>query len=430
MKCPVAPHLLILATFLLVATQSTAMAQKLAHKSQTDSGSGYDDLRGAVLNWGYPDFGDFRIVIYNHKVKWLGVGGYFDGIARELVPQISKVSDDVYFLSWSTGSGGDNIVIDSSSGTVNAHLFDESGGLMVLHGTFAGMNSPKIVFPHAELTPAPEVGAKIEQNIKQKNLPPFMFDEAVSEASNDVAARNELAGQSLSYQTPEGTVKVQVDGDVTHVWEDDRAVGDFMTAVTKIAEGIYQISWINDKTSNFLVVNRNSGQVFDHIRPSGKRAEAIYQLNDGDRGAHLDESGSNTDKRAIETLINNYADAIHNLALASEVWDTSDKASFIQPRGHQHGWRAINGDFYQKTMGETFSKRRLTIDKSTMRIQVYGDAAWAEFYWTFDATMRKDNSTMQTKGRETQVFRHTKEGWRIVHVHYSGMPVSGEREGF
>ncbi len=54
----------------------------------------------------------------------------------------------------------------------------------------------------------------------------------------------------------------------------------------------------------------------------------------------------------------------------------------------------------------------------------------AEFYWSFDATMAKDATTIHTEGRETQVLEKTNQGWRIVHVHYSGMPVTGERQGF
>jgi ketosteroid isomerase-like protein len=79
-------------------------------------------------------------------------------------------------------------------------------------------------------------------------------------------------------------------------------------------------------------------------------------------------------------------------------------------------------------MGANFSKRSLKVREVT--IHVLGDAAWAEFYWTFDATRKKDGKEIQTKGRETQVLNKTKQGWRIVHVHYSGMPVTGEGQGF
>lgn len=139
---------------------------------------------------------------------------------------------------------------------------------------------------------------------------------------------------------------------------------------------------------------------------------------------------TSTDKQELKRIIEKYAAAVDQIELADEVWETSEEVTFIQPRGHQKGWEAIKKAFYEKTMGQTFSKRKLMVDESTLQIRVYGDAAWAEFYWTFDATMRKDNSSIQTEGRETQIFRKTADGWRIVHVHYSNMPVTGEREGF
>lgn len=138
------------------------------------------------------------------------------------------------------------------------------------------------------------------------------------------------------------------------------------------------------------------------------------------------------DEREIRDLIDRYAAAVETADPndAAQVWETSEEVSFIQPRGHQKGWEEIKTGFYDKTMGENFSKRKLTVEEPTLAIRVYGDAAWAEFYWTFHATMRKDGSPITTKGRETQVLRKTPGGWRIVHVHYSGMPKTGERQGF
>lgn len=61
----------------------------------------------------------------------------------------------------------------------------------------------------------------------------------------------------------------------------------------------------------------------------------------------------------------------------------------------------------------------------------YDDMAILEFYWVFDATfVGADSMSIQTKGRETQVLKKIDSTWRIVHIHYSGMPETGEREGF
>jgi len=115
-------------------------------------------------------------------------------------------------------------------------------------------------------------------------------------------------------------------------------------------------------------------------------------------------------------------------ALASQVWSDSPEVSFIHPLGHEHGFEQIKQSVYRRLMGDTFSERKLiTRDISA---HVYGDTAWAEFYWDFAAKFRKDGPPVTTHGRETQVYRKEQGRWRLVHVHYSGMPVAGERQGF
>ena len=79
-------------------------------------------------------------------------------------------------------------------------------------------------------------------------------------------------------------------------------------------------------------------------------------------------------------------------------------------------------------MRETFSKRKLS--PRDVAVHVYGNSAWVEFDWDFVAKFRKDRSPITTHGRETQVYWKMPDGWRLVHVHYSGMPVIQERLGF
>lgn len=132
----------------------------------------------------------------------------------------------------------------------------------------------------------------------------------------------------------------------------------------------------------------------------------------------------------ITSLIDRYASSINSadVELAAKVWAIDDEVSFIHPRGHERGWEQVRSNFYEKTMGQTFSERKLTVRDLVVR--VYGDNAWAEFYWDFAAKMKMDGTPLNTKGRETQIFRKTERGWRLVHIHYSGMPVIADRQGF
>jgi ketosteroid isomerase-like protein len=140
-------------------------------------------------------------------------------------------------------------------------------------------------------------------------------------------------------------------------------------------------------------------------------------------------SGS-TDTDAIERIIAKYAKSIDaaDTTLASQIWWDSPEVSFIHPLGHEHGFDQIKANVYTRLMGETFSERKLTPRDIT--IHVYGDAGWSEFYWDFNAKFRKDGQPITTHGRETQIYRKFPSGWRIIHVHYSGMPTTQPSQGF
>ena len=141
-------------------------------------------------------------------------------------------------------------------------------------------------------------------------------------------------------------------------------------------------------------------------------------------------SGSEQDISAIKDVIALYAKSIDaaNPDMAKDIWQTDERTTFIHPRGNEYGWEDIKADFYGKTMGESFSKRHL--DVHDISVQVYGDSAVAVFYWDFPAVFRADGSPITTHGRETQVYERTADGWKIVHVHYSNMPVNGAKAGF
>ena len=89
------------------------------------------------------------------------------------------------------------------------------------------------------------------------------------------------------------------------------------------------------------------------------------------------------------------------------------------PLGHEHGFdQAPDARDILKTEAES----------PDVAVQVYGNSAWVEFDRDFVAKFRKDRSPITTHGRETHV--KMPDGWRLVRVHYSGMPVTQERLGF
>ena len=91
----------------------------------------------------------------------------------------------------------------------------------------------------------------------------------------------------------------------------------------------------------------------------------------------------------IRALIDEYTQSIDaaDPEMGAKVWLTTAEATFIHPLGEESGWDQIAADVYGKLMGQTFSKRRLTL-AGEPAIHVYGDAAVAEFHWDFVATLR------------------------------------------
>src|SRR3989449_3456906 len=162
-------------------------------------------------------------------------------------------------------------------------------------------------------------------------------------------------------------------------------------------------------------------------------AEAALARSKGEKSevrGNVSSADTLADSGVVRGLIEKYAKSVDDAdtTLAAEVWLNSPDVSFVHPLGHEHGFEQIKQNVYKRLMGETFSERKLNIHDVSVR--VYGDAAWAEFYWDFAARFRKDGSPLATHGRETQIYRKEQGDWRLVHVHYSGMPAAGEGTGF
>jgi ketosteroid isomerase-like protein len=131
----------------------------------------------------------------------------------------------------------------------------------------------------------------------------------------------------------------------------------------------------------------------------------------------------------VQEVIEQYVMSVNRLDTekAKTLWLEDPKISFIHPRGHETGLEQIIRLFYQETMGK-FSQRKLMPYNES--ITIVGDAALVVFYWKFDATFAHDNSPHHTEGRETQIMIKVDNEWKLMHIHYSGLPVSGDREGF
>lgn len=144
--------------------------------------------------------------------------------------------------------------------------------------------------------------------------------------------------------------------------------------------------------------------------------------NRPDKGESNDSGLPAPDSTFFKSLVTHYIESINqaDTSMGSRLWSQNDEISFITPSGHQHDWEGIKNIYLM--FRDNFTERNLSF--YNLKTSVYSDFAWLEFYWVFDALMKPDNSKVQTKGRETQIWRRKGNDWRLVHIHYSGMPAT------
>jgi hypothetical protein len=130
----------------------------------------------------------------------------------------------------------------------------------------------------------------------------------------------------------------------------------------------------------------------------------------------------------FNSLVTQYVEAIDqaDTTLASKIWAQTAEISFINPNGTEYGWTGVKNIY--KMFKDNFSARKLSF--YNLKFAYYDEVSWLTFYWIFDGTLITDNSSVQTKGRETQIWKKINYEWRLVHVHYSDMPVAGQGQVF
>lgn len=129
--------------------------------------------------------------------------------------------------------------------------------------------------------------------------------------------------------------------------------------------------------------------------------------------------GSESERKAVEAIVDAYIKTINDgdLELVDKIWSHDELASFIGPQGRFSGYEEVR-DKLVMSFKNGYAKRNLRKDE--LIIVIEGKSAWAEFTWTFDS-VGKDGTERTSRGRETQIFRKEKDGWKLMHIHYSGI---------
>ena len=152
-------------------------------------------------------------------LKWRGVGGEFDGVISLVTPQVSKVADDIYFMSWPTmGEGGDNVVVNFDAMTVNAHL---GGGnrFRLITGVIHCRDSRDCTPPEGDAMQPNQIMQTLMTNRQRSGRagPPGAPPPAAPLSQADQAAREALRDMVLTYESDHGTISIEVADDATLV---------------------------------------------------------------------------------------------------------------------------------------------------------------------------------------------------------------------
>lgn len=250
------------------------------------SGSGYRDLEGKFIDYEYNDFGRFQLAIYDNSIKWSGYNGYFKSITAQVAPQISKITEGIYFLSWIfDNGGGDNVVVNFNVRKVFAHLRHSNASPNVAYDF--EMIDGKVIcgpsidcnFPNEKMTSFFSTIRLLNANAEAFDLPQMGTADRPLIVEH-IAARDELKGKAIQYTTKLGRTVVQINGDITRVTDETGKVKEYRTHATKIGAGIYYLSWLdNQNYGNHIVFNLNTMQAFDHLTGADKHHEKIYTIS-------------------------------------------------------------------------------------------------------------------------------------------------------
>lgn len=285
-------YLLGTLSFILIANCSAPVSDTGLDAERSDSklakildgnGSGYADLEGDIINYTYNQFGGFQLRFADKKLNWQGMSGYFRGVSQQVDPIVSKVADDVYFMSWPTpGEGSDNVVMNFKSMQVFAHLTQPNGqDMSIIEGVIDCRNGSTCAAPSDDLTPPPGILSLINTNMAEQNLPPMneAFTQSMSPTGADKSAIEELVDLQIDYETSDEKLSLRIGAKESVLKRENGELERVESYSTKVAEGIYFVSWLSASGDNHIVFNKDTNSAIDLVSADGERTEVVSGIS-------------------------------------------------------------------------------------------------------------------------------------------------------
>jgi len=136
------------------------------------------------------------------------------------------------------------------------------------------------------------------------------------------------------------------------------------------------------------------------------------------------------EKQRVLDVVHKYTQSVNvgdkQPELIEDLWEHSPDVSNINIRGHQKGFDDIKKNFYAPIFAVLKDRNlRMFTNEREPSVYIFDNTAVVEFYWELNGVTIDGNKPVHMFGRETHVMRKINGEWKLVHLHYSGMPVKG-----
>jgi ketosteroid isomerase-like protein len=126
----------------------------------------------------------------------------------------------------------------------------------------------------------------------------------------------------------------------------------------------------------------------------------------------------------VKTLVAKQVEAINgrDMQALARIWSQQDDILLfdVAPPGRFKGWPEIARSF--NTLFEKAGELHMTVENLEVR-EAGGTLATATYDWALSGKVGE--TPLEDRGQATEIYRHEKDGWKLMHAHYSAVPPGG-----
>src|SRR5437867_973466 len=125
----------------------------------------------------------------------------------------------------------------------------------------------------------------------------------------------------------------------------------------------------------------------------------------------------------VKALVARQVEAINgrDMQALARIWSQRDDILLfdVAPPGRFKGWPEIARSF--NNLFEKAGELHMTVENVEVR-EGGGTLATATYDWVL--TGKVGEASLEDRGQATEIYRHEKDGWKLMHAHYSAVPAA------